>query len=44
VNIHHYFIDGCLYKLRNPEVRRDLFAHLKSPQTERPGGAEPPRS
>jgi hypothetical protein len=28
VNIHHYFIDGCLYKLRNPEVRRDLFAHL----------------
>jgi hypothetical protein len=34
VNIHHYFIDGCLYKLRNPEVRRDLFAHLKR--------AEPP--
>jgi hypothetical protein len=28
VNIHHYFIDGCLYKLKNPEVRRDLFAHL----------------
>ncbi len=28
VNIHHYFIDGCLYKLRNPAVRRDLFAHL----------------
>ncbi len=28
VNIHHYFIDSCLYKLRNPEVRRDLFAHL----------------
>ena len=28
VNVHHYFIDGCLYKLRNPEVRRDLFAHL----------------
>jgi hypothetical protein len=30
VNIHHYFIDGCLYKLKNPEVRRDLFAHLGS--------------
>jgi hypothetical protein len=28
VNIHHYFIDGSLYKLRNPAVRRDLFAHL----------------
>jgi hypothetical protein len=29
VNIHHYFIDGCLYKLRNPAVRRDLFAHVQ---------------
>jgi hypothetical protein len=28
VNVHHYFIDSCLYKLRNPAVRRDLFAHL----------------
>ena len=28
VVIHHYFIDGALYKLRNPQVRRDLFAHL----------------
>jgi hypothetical protein len=28
VAVHHYFIDGALYKLRNPEVRRDLFAHL----------------
>jgi hypothetical protein len=32
VNIHHYFIDGCLYKLRNPAVRRDLFAHLQGSQ------------
>jgi len=30
VNIHHYTIDGVLWKLRNPAVRRDLFAHLKS--------------
>jgi hypothetical protein len=30
VAIHHYFIDGALYKLRNPAVRRDLFAHLAS--------------
>jgi hypothetical protein len=28
INIHHYFVDGVLYKLRNPAVRRDLFAHL----------------
>lgn len=28
VNIHHYFVDGCLYKLRNPAVRREIFAHL----------------
>jgi hypothetical protein len=31
IAIHHYFIDGALYKLRNPEVRRDLFAHLPRP-------------
>ena len=31
VNIHHYTIDGVIWKLRNPAVRRDLFAHLKSP-------------
>jgi hypothetical protein len=30
VNIHHYVADGYLYKLRNPAVRRDLFAHLSS--------------
>lgn len=29
IAIHHYFIDGALYKLRNPEVRRALFAHLE---------------
>lgn len=28
VNIHHYVIDGVIWKLRNPDVRRDLFAHL----------------
>lgn len=31
VNIHHYFIDGAIWKIRNAEVRRDLFAHLKMP-------------
>ena len=31
VNIHHYFIDGAIWKIRNPQVRKDLFAHLKLP-------------
>ena len=28
INIHHYFVDGCIWKISNPAVRRDLFAHL----------------
>lgn len=28
LNIHHFFTDGVLWKLRNPEVRADLFGHL----------------
>jgi hypothetical protein len=28
-NIHHYFTDGVVWKLRNPAVREDLFGHLK---------------
>jgi hypothetical protein len=39
VNIHHFFIDGCLYKLRNPAVRRDLFAHLEAHPDPGPAGA-----
>jgi hypothetical protein len=31
IALHHYFVDGALYKLRNPDVRRDLFAHLTRP-------------
>jgi len=27
INIHHYFIDGCIWHIRSPEVRADLFAH-----------------
>ncbi len=30
INIHHYFIDGCIWHIRNPEVRADLFAHIRS--------------
>ena len=29
VNIHHYFVDGAIWKISNPAVRRDLFAHLE---------------
>lgn len=29
VNIHHFFADGALWKMSNPEVRARLFAHLK---------------
>ncbi len=28
LNIHHYFTDGVMWKLRNPAVRQDLFGHL----------------
>jgi hypothetical protein len=33
INIHHYFTDGVIWKLRNPEVRRELFAHVPAPKT-----------
>jgi hypothetical protein len=28
VSIHHYFVDSCIWKISNPDVRRNLFAHL----------------
>jgi hypothetical protein len=28
-NIHHYFTDGVVWKLRDPAVREDLFHHLQ---------------
>jgi hypothetical protein len=30
LNIHHYFTDGCIWKMRDPKVRESLFAHLYS--------------
>lgn len=33
-NIHHYFTDGVVWKLRDPGVREDLFGHLQ-PQRSR---------
>ena len=32
LNIHHYFTDGVMWKLRNPAVRQDLFGHLARPE------------
>lgn len=29
VNIHHFYIDGCMWKISQPLVRDELFAHLK---------------
>lgn len=28
VNIHHFFIDGRVWKISTPEVKKDLFRHL----------------
>lgn len=28
INIHHYFTDGVLWRISNPEVRQALFAHV----------------
>lgn len=31
LNIHHFFTDGVVWKLRNPAVREDLFGHIPAP-------------
>jgi len=28
VSIHHYFVDGCIWKISDDRVRRELFAHI----------------
>jgi hypothetical protein len=28
INIHHYFIDGCIWHIRNPTVKKQLFSHI----------------
>jgi hypothetical protein len=40
LNVHHYFTDGVMWKLRNPAVREDLFGHLPAPEKAAP--AAPP--
>ena len=42
LNVHHYFTDGVMWKLRNPAVREDLFGHLPAPEKAAP--AAPPRT
>jgi hypothetical protein len=37
INIHHYFTDGVIWKISNPEVRKELFAHV---QAERQDGKD----
>jgi hypothetical protein len=32
INVHHYFIDNFIWKIRNPIVRDNLFSHLQAPQ------------
>src|SRR5438067_11255484 len=36
INVHHYFTDGVIWKISNPDVRRELFAHVQSPSGARP--------
>jgi hypothetical protein len=42
INIHHYFTDGVIWKISNPEVRKELFAHVPQPKREPTGVAAPP--
>jgi len=39
INIHHYFTDGVIWKIGDPEVRHDLFAHVPAPSAVKPAPA-----
>ena len=41
INIHHYFTDGVIWKISNPEVRRDLFAHVAASERSKSGVSVP---
>jgi hypothetical protein len=43
LNIHHYFTDGAVWKLRNAAVRQDLFGHIRRPEPVPVPAAVPPR-
>jgi hypothetical protein len=32
INVHHYFTDGVIWKISNPDVRKELFAHVARPE------------
>lgn len=42
INIHHYFTDGVIWKISNPEVRRELFAHVGEAAPPPAAVAQPP--
>ncbi len=44
LNIHHYFTDGVIWKLSNPEVRGELFSHVTSAERDAPRPATPARA
>jgi hypothetical protein len=41
INIHHYFTDGVIWKISNPEVRRELFAHVPRATSSSASSARP---
>ena len=43
LNIHHYFVDGVVWKISNPQVRKELFAHLIRPAAAAPAPIEQAR-
>lgn len=42
INIHHYFTDGVIWHISNPEVRQELFAHVPRPQGVKQGATAQP--
>ena len=32
INIHHFYIDGYIWKISQPVVKNELFAHIQKPQ------------
>jgi len=44
INIHHYFTDGVIWKISNPEVRKELFAHVHPPSDSKAVKITPPAS
>ena len=43
INIHHYFTDGVIWHISNPDVKKELFAHVAPPPTPARGGELPRR-